>query len=213
MPFGRFRTHSPESSASRPDSLHNSTNSTKDGSKAHLPPLRTSTQSTGGSSSSTSDEPTSPRSSTFSTRPLSRLHAAVSRGASTSSASSSSIVPPASEPTNPVQLAEAAISLILTVPGPSIEELRNEYFPKLFHEAYSHRANTREHGLRELENLIKRFRSKFEASSFFLFFLFSFSLPPPRLVSFAEPDAFPLCNEQSMRVRFRSHIVDQDGTA
>ncbi|GAA5836367.1 hypothetical protein JCM3766R1_003500 [Sporobolomyces carnicolor] len=179
MPFGRFRTHSPESSASRPDSLHNSTNSTKDGSKAHLPPLRTSTQSTGGSSSSTSDEPTSPRSSTFSTRPLSRLHAAVSRGASTSSASSSSIVPPASEPTNPVQLAEAAISLILTVPGPSIEELRNEYFPKLFHEAYSHRANTREHGLRELENLIKRFRSKFE----------------------------------SMRVRFRSHIVDQDGTA
>ncbi|GAA5904562.1 uncharacterized protein JCM6883_003828 [Sporobolomyces salmoneus] len=173
MPFGRFRTHSPEATSSS-STQNSSTRPDPEGSKVQLSPLRTATQST--NSSSTSDEPSSPRSSISSRAfPLSRLHAAVSRGASSSSQSTRNLP----EPDTPLALAQEAISTILTVPGPSIEELRRDYFPRLFHEAYSHRANTREHGLKELEELITRFRSKFE----------------------------------SMRVRFRSHIIDQDGTA
>ncbi|GAA5956495.1 hypothetical protein JCM3765_003463 [Sporobolomyces pararoseus] len=167
MPFGRFRTHSPERRSLSFDD-------TAEGSKVQPPPLRTDTNAS--SVSSTSDDPSSPRSSFSSRLPLSKLHSAVSRGTASSSGQSIRSLP---DPETPVQLAELAISTILTIPGPSIEELRNEYFPKLFHEAYSHRANTREHGLKELERLIVRFRSKFE----------------------------------SMRVRFRSNIMDQDGTA
>ncbi|GAA5882688.1 hypothetical protein JCM16303_006544 [Sporobolomyces ruberrimus] len=184
MPFNRFRTHSPESTTPRPrprSSQTSSSDAEQLGQKlqeTHLPPSRSSTQSTSTSTtSSTSDEPPSSRSS-ISRLPLSRLHAAVSRGASQSSTSSHSVrsLP---EPETPIQLAELAFSTILTIPGPPLEELRNEIFPRLFHDAYSHRANTREHGLKELEQLIKRFRMRFE----------------------------------SMRVRFKSHIMDQDGSA
>lgn len=152
MPFGRFRTHSP-------DRRSLSLNEGSESSKVQPPPLRTDTNAS--SISSTSDDPSSPRSSFSSRLPLSKLHSAVSRGATSSSSQSIRSLP---EPETPVQLAELAISTILTIPGPSIEELRNEYFPKLFHEVYSHRANTREHGLKELERLIVRFRSKFEVS-------------------------------------------------
>ncbi|GAA6019958.1 hypothetical protein JCM11491_006720 [Sporobolomyces phaffii] len=177
MPFGRFKTHSPETTSPRSQSPSPSDEVTQLGSdlaNTHLPPSRINTQSTSRSSGS-EGAPSSPRSSISSRLPLSRLHAAVSRGASQSTQSIRSIP----DPETPLQLAELAISTILTVPGPPLDELRNDIFPKLFHDAYSHRANTREHGLKELESLIKRFRSKFE----------------------------------SIRVRFRSHVIDQDGSA
>jgi hypothetical protein len=173
MPFGRFKTHSPETTSPRSLSFDSTTAPSRTATEATQPgeggskvlPSRTNTQATTSSSiSSTSDEPASSRSSISSRLPLSRLHAAVSRGNSTQSAQSAHSLP---DPETPLQLAELAISTILTIPGPSIEELRRDYFPKLFHEAYSHRANTREHGLKELENLIQRFRSKFEVSKVF----------------------------------------------
>ncbi|GAA5837880.1 hypothetical protein JCM5353_006452 [Sporobolomyces roseus] len=183
MPFNRFKTQSPIStsppSASPP--LERTTSSLEqDLSNTHMSPSRSNTQATTNTQSSTSsEEPNSPRSSISSRFPLSRLHAAVSRGASQSSTSSHSSSPAFTEPTTPLELAELAVSTILTIPGPSLEDLRTIYFPKLYHEAYSHRANTREHGLKELERFIIQFRGKFE----------------------------------SVRVRFRSHIIDQDGSA
>ena len=167
MPFNRFKIQSPVStsppSASPP--LERTTSSLdQDLANTHISPSRIDTQATTNTQSSTSsEEPNSPRSSISSRFPLSRLHAAVSRGASQSSTSSShSSAPAFVEPTSPLQLAELAISTILTIPGPSLEELRAVYFPKLFHEGYSHRVNTREHGLKELERFIVHFRNKFE---------------------------------------------------
>ncbi|BGP15738.1 hypothetical protein JCM10213_007967 [Rhodosporidiobolus nylandii] len=144
-----------------------------------LCPVETqSTSESGGPSSSAggSSAPSSPRSSKFS---FSALHDAVSRG--TQQTSKHDQLPPYHlvVPTDPVHLVEKAISLVLSVPGPPIEQLRTELVPKLYHSAYSHRVNCREHGVEELVALAKRFRERF----------------------------------QSVRIRFRSHLMDMDGTA
>ncbi|GAA5941734.1 uncharacterized protein JCM15063_002656 [Sporobolomyces koalae] len=177
MPFGRIKPHAepaPTSPVSASDPSDIAQTETELAQTHELPP-RINTQATNVSSSSSEEVP-SPRSSISSRLPLSRLHHAVSRGASISSHSSTKSLP---EPETPLQLAELAISTLLTIPGPSIEQLRHECFPKLFHDAYSHRVNTRELGLKELEQMIERLRSKIE----------------------------------SMRVRFRSHVIDLDGSA
>ncbi|GAA6027737.1 hypothetical protein JCM8097_008008 [Rhodosporidiobolus ruineniae] len=136
----------------------------------------TDTQSSGSSSGapSSSTSPSSPRSSKFS---FSSLHDAVSRGHGkhdTTPQEYHLVVPE-----DPVALVEKAIELMLSVPGPPIEQLRREIAPKLYHSAYSHRVNCREHGLEELVALAKRFRDRF----------------------------------QSVRIRFRSHLMDNDGSA
>lgn len=65
-------------------------------------------------------------------------------------------------PTTPIALAELALQTLLTTPGPSCEELRNELLPQLYHEAYQHRVNTREVGLDGLMAVVRLFRSRFK---------------------------------------------------
>lgn len=43
------------------------------------------------------------------------------------------------EKLTPVTLVETAITTAFTVPGPSIDQLRDVILPQLYHEAYSHR--------------------------------------------------------------------------
>ncbi|GAA6062200.1 hypothetical protein JCM10212_006481 [Sporobolomyces blumeae] len=207
MPFGRRRTHSPPPNLSpRPTAVSTSDlspttsillnprdrPSPPDSASSSQPPVRIDTQSSGQSDESSQ--------SGSRLSGLSRLHHAISRGTNptshshshshTRSPSSSTSISNAGhslsldpvhfpEPSTPLHLAELAIAAILTVPGPPLEVLRAEIFPKLFHEEYSHRANCREHGLKELEQMVARFRRNFE----------------------------------TMRVRFRSHIIEQDGSA
>ncbi|GAA6024244.1 hypothetical protein JCM10207_006970 [Rhodosporidiobolus poonsookiae] len=154
---------------------------TKD-SKCESRKLRTvetqDTQSSKGSGSS--DTPSSPRSSKFS---FSSLHDAVSRGSSKrgshSEADGETGAYHLEPPTDPVHLVETAIALVLTVPGPPLRQLRDELIPRLYHKAYSHRVNCREHGIEDLIKLVTRFRERF----------------------------------LSVRLRFRSHLMDMDGTA
>ncbi|KAG0660624.1 hypothetical protein C6P46_004487 [Rhodotorula mucilaginosa] len=80
---------------------------------------------------------------------------------------------------DPIHLAETAITSLFTVPGPPIEHLQKEVLPRLYHEAYEHRVNCREHGMKEMIELIARFRDKFS----------------------------------SVKIKFRSHLMDRDGTA
>ncbi|GAA5849783.1 hypothetical protein JCM8547_000562 [Rhodosporidiobolus lusitaniae] len=132
-------------------------------------------------SSSSSETPSSPK-STSSRFSFSSLHQAVARGHSHSSSSSKSSEPvpyALTVPDDPVHLVETALSIVLSVPGPSLDQLRTELIPKLYHRAYSHRVNCREHGTEELLTLAKRFRERF----------------------------------QSVRIRFRSHLMDMDGSA
>lgn len=82
-------------------------------------------------------------------------------------------------PTTPIQLAELAVSTILTWPGVSTEDIKNEVFPRLYWENYSHRPNSREMGLVGLLGIIEMLRSR----------------------------------NRSIRVRFKSTLMDGDGTA
>ncbi|GAA5968853.1 hypothetical protein JCM11641_000757 [Rhodosporidiobolus odoratus] len=140
------------------------------------------TRSTGSNASAGSaSQPSSPRSSRFS---FSALHEAVSHGSHASgtkrkSRSSSPTPYQLKIPDDPVHLVETAICLVLTVPGPPIEQLRTELIPQLYHKAYEHRVNCREHGVEQLVAMVKGFRERFA----------------------------------SMRIRFRSHLMDSDGTA
>ncbi|KWU42224.1 hypothetical protein RHOSPDRAFT_6632, partial [Rhodotorula sp. JG-1b] len=129
-------------------------------------------------SSSTSSSSTTPSASA--------LHHAVSRGQQLQHHSSHSHEPhhhhhhhgkPSSK--HPIHLAETAITSLFTVPGPPIEHLQREVLPRLYHEAYEHRVNCREHGMKEMIELIARFRDKFS----------------------------------SVKIKFRSHLMDMDGTA
>ncbi|GAA6021715.1 hypothetical protein JCM8202_004322 [Rhodotorula sphaerocarpa] len=79
---------------------------------------------------------------------------------------------------NPIQLAETAITILFNIPGPPPERLR-DLVPQLYHEAYVHRVNCREHGLEEVLSLVQRFRSRYS----------------------------------SVKVKFRSNLMDMDGTA
>ncbi|GAA5830871.1 hypothetical protein JCM11251_001104 [Rhodosporidiobolus azoricus] len=137
------------------------------------------TQSSGSGSTKSTTSSTSPRSSKFS---FSALHDAVARGHN-SHKNDAPAAPPdeytLAVPTDPVHLVETAISLVLSVPGPPLDQLRSKLIPKLYHSAYSHRVNCREHEIEELIRLAKRFRERF----------------------------------QTVRIRFRSHLMDLDGTA
>ncbi|SCV69513.1 BQ2448_2533 [Microbotryum intermedium] len=82
-------------------------------------------------------------------------------------------------PRDPIALCEAAMSSILTIPGPPIEQLKKEIWPQLFHIAYEHRVNTREVNLDGLVAIVEFLRGRY----------------------------------QSARLRFRSHLMDMDGTA
>ncbi|GAA5885831.1 hypothetical protein JCM6882_007577 [Rhodosporidiobolus microsporus] len=137
------------------------------------------TQSSGSSTKTSASSTSSPRSSRFS---FSALHDAVTRGHHHQHGSPKTEAPEEyhlTVPTDPVHLCETAIALMLSVPGPPLDQLRSKILPKLYHSAYSHRVNCREHGLNELLALAKRFRERF----------------------------------QSVRIRFRSHLMDLDGTA
>ncbi|BGP39619.1 hypothetical protein JCM10449v2_003570 [Rhodotorula kratochvilovae] len=65
---------------------------------------------------------------------------------------------------SPVHLCELAITLMLSVPGVSVDVLRNDIVPKLYHvEAYQHRVNTREVGMDKLLVQMQRFRERFSS--------------------------------------------------
>ncbi|GAA5990889.1 hypothetical protein JCM10908_000066 [Rhodotorula pacifica] len=80
---------------------------------------------------------------------------------------------------DPIHLAETAITALFTIPGPPIEHLQKDVLPRLYHAAYEHRVNCREHGMKEMVQLIARFRERFS----------------------------------SVKIKFRSHLMDMDGTA
>lgn len=50
-------------------------------------------------------------------------------------------------PTNPIEFVTLAFQLLLSVPGPTIKELKEDIIPLLFWDGYLHRANTREVGI------------------------------------------------------------------
>ncbi|GJN88980.1 hypothetical protein Rhopal_001951-T1 [Rhodotorula paludigena] len=143
------------------------------------------TQSSAGSD--VSSAPSSPsRKSAGSSFKLSSLHHALSRPAHSSSAHKRHhphyddpdyTLPPIRDP---IHLCETAISLMLSVPGPTVDQLRQRFIPQLYHvSAYQHRVNTREVGMEELLKVMDRYRQRFS----------------------------------HLKVRFRSHLMDMDGTA
>lgn len=66
---------------------------------------------------------------------------------------------------DPIHLAETAITTLFSIPGPPLDQLKNEILPKVYHEAYEHRVNCREHGLDEIIALVQRFRSRYSVRS------------------------------------------------
>ncbi|GAA6001075.1 uncharacterized protein JCM10292_006362 [Rhodotorula paludigena] len=151
------------------------------------------TQSSAGSD--VSSAPSSPsRKSAGSSFKLSSLHHALSRPAHSSSAHKRHhphyddpdyTLPPIRDP---IHLCETAISLMLSVPGPSVDQLRQRFIPQLYHvSAYQHRVNTREVGM---EELLKPWTGT--GNAFLL---------------------IRLLRVQHLKVRFRSHLMDMDGTA
>lgn len=103
---------------------------------------------------------------------------------------------------DPTHLAETAISVLLTVPGPPLDYLRRDVLPKLYHEAYEHRVNCREHGLNEMVDMIARFRQRFSVSP----------LAGVPWMTTANP-GLGGNTQQSVKVKFRSHLMDMDGSA
>lgn len=69
------------------------------------------------------------------------------------------------EPQTPLELCEMAVRLVFTNPGPSCQELREVYFPRLFHSSgYAHRVNCREVDLNGLLDIIEFVRTKWKHS-------------------------------------------------
>lgn len=125
------------------------------------------TQSSAGSD--VSSAPSSPsRKSAGSSFKLSSLHHALSRPAHSSSAHKRHH-PHYDDPDytlpsirDPIHLCETAISLMLSVPGPTVDQLRQRFIPQLYHvSAYQHRVNTREVGMEELLKVMDRYRQRF----------------------------------------------------
>ncbi|BGO99360.1 Serine/arginine repetitive matrix protein 2 [Rhodotorula toruloides ATCC 204091] len=118
------------------------------------------TQSSVGSDSAASQKSKPSILSRFSHQSASSLHHAVSRG-------HHKVHPHYDEHyelpriKDPIHLCETAISLVLSHPGPPIEVMRKELLPKLYHSAYQHRVNCREHGLNDLLKVVERFRTRF----------------------------------------------------
>lgn len=121
------------------------------------------TQSSAGSDSAASQKTRGSILSRFSHPSASSLHHAVSRG-------HHKVHPHYDEHyelpriKDPIHLCETAISLVLSHPGPPVEVMRKELLPKLYHSAYQHRVNCREHGLDQLIKVVERFRSRFSVS-------------------------------------------------
>ncbi|KDE04317.1 hypothetical protein MVLG_05271 [Microbotryum lychnidis-dioicae p1A1 Lamole] len=157
------------------------------GSSSNGGPSLTHSDTMSSTSSSSSSHPTSGL-STHGSSSSSSKHSSLAlssfvkghHGSSHSGKHSSSPAPePFILPRDPIALCEAAMSSILTVPGPPIEQLKKEIWPQLFHIAYEHRVNTREVNLDGLVEIVEFLRGRY----------------------------------QSARLRFRSHLMDMDGTA
>ncbi|GAA5880480.1 hypothetical protein JCM3774_005206, partial [Rhodotorula dairenensis] len=179
FPFGSRSSSSSSSAASKPSPLLHDDGHARQ--ERRLKPILTH----GTSSSSTASMPdrsvtlvASPTvsSSTTSASSSSALHHAVSTGTATDShdrhsgagrkrhsrhaqAFSDRIELP--EFRDPTHLAETAITVLFTVPGPPLDHLQRDILPKLYHEAYEHRVNCREHGMNEMLDMIARFRQRF----------------------------------------------------
>lgn len=158
------------------------------------------TQSSAGSDSVASQKSRASILSRFSHPSASSLHHAVSRG-------HHKVHPHYDEHyelpriKDPIHLCETAISLVLSHPGPPIEVMKKELLPKLYHSAYQHRVNCREHGLNDLLKVVERFRTRFSVSlGSTLLLLRTRELTLCRLL-------------QQVKVKFRSHLMDMDGTA
>lgn len=70
-------------------------------------------------------------------------------------------------PTNPIEFVILSFQLLLSVPGPTIKELKEDLIPLLFWENYLHRANTREVNINGLLDIIESvFRARFKTLKF-----------------------------------------------
>jgi hypothetical protein len=203
-------------------------------SKALRPePTREDSGSTTGSETTFSSSP-STKSSKFSFTKLS-LHDHVRRGSQDDSSTNSrrqsqddtgSYTLP--QHSDPISLCEAAAHLALAVPGPPLDVLRKDLMPQLYWEnGYALRVNTRENlnGVDELMEVAKRFRERFmvRLSTPSRAALLSVAFPTspfPQLpsLSFSAIAFFPAfltkhLLSQTVRLKFRTHLMDMDGTA
>lgn len=67
---------------------------------------------------------------------------------------------------DPIALVELAISTTFTIPGPSMDELRSEILPQLFHvDGYAHRVNCRETNFAGMLEGAEMLRERFTVSA------------------------------------------------
>lgn len=111
---------------------------------SHPHPVRTATASSTDSTSSNKHQ-----SSTSVSGESTKSHTGIKhaiRGAAghhISKPKTQKVPPPFKVPDDPLALCELAISTVLTIPGPPLDELQDVIWPQLYHLGYSHRINCR----------------------------------------------------------------------